>query len=70
MKVKIALFGVGIILLLLISGYIENNYCHVWVTQEPAGVSVNDRHTTGFCNLNQYTGLVGSFILNAFQVIK
>lgn len=52
-----------IIILALISGYIENSYCHVWASTDPINDSTYERHTTGFCKINAYPSIPGAFIL-------
>lgn len=67
MNTKKILFTVGgVFFLLLISGYVENSYCHFWTTQSPIGSPIDYIHTTGFCYLNQYPGLLGGLILSLF----
>ena len=53
----------AIIILVLISGYIENSYCHVWVSADPINDSTYQRHTTGFCKINAYPSIPGALIL-------
>lgn len=52
-----------IIILALISGYIENNYCHVWASADPINDPTYERHTTGFCKINAYPSIPGALIL-------
>ncbi|MEK9131958.1 MAG: hypothetical protein AAB447_03545 [Patescibacteria group bacterium] len=60
---KTSIVAVVVIVLLLISGYVENNYCRIWVTTDPIGAPKDYRHTTGFCNLNSYVSIPGAFFL-------
>lgn len=60
---KISIVAIVVIVLLLISGYIENNYCRIWVTYEPIGAPKDYRHTTGLCNLNSYISIPGALFL-------
>ena len=52
-----------IFILLLVSGYIENNYCHYWDSQDPIGAPKDYRHTTGFCSLNSEISIPGALFL-------
>ncbi len=50
-----------IIVLLLVSGYIEMNHCHYWTTTPPMGSDSDYIKNTLFCKTNSVPGLVGGF---------
>ncbi len=53
-----------LIVLVLLSGYIENKYCHYWSSHELPGVSVDYRKINGFCDMNKYTGALGGWLIS------
>jgi len=51
----------------LISGYIENNYCHAWTSAETIEDLTWGRHTTGFCSFNAYVSLPGAIFIGIIR---
>jgi hypothetical protein len=49
------------VVIVLVSGYVENNYCHVWVTADFDSSEVRESASL-FCKINAYPGLVGSVL--------
>jgi hypothetical protein len=67
-----------IIVLLLVSGYIENYYCHSWVTTPPLGRTIQETEMIAktytpdntFCRINAKISIPGALLLGWLEYRK